>query len=100
MNDDEVLEGQMRLIKAWDWSVVHGLSEVHKKLSMPVHLIWGKNDGVFPLKPAKKMLDQFAGRVEMEVIDEARLFVHEEYPERFAEICLEFFDQIWPRVIL
>ena len=91
--DKAVMIGQLRLIKAWDWSVVRGLRQIHKRIEAPVQLIWGKNDTVFPLKPARAMISEFAGPVELEVIDHARLFVHEDQPQAFAAHAREFLDR-------
>lgn len=93
MEDKKVMKGQLKLIKAWDWSVVQGLTQVHKKIEAPVQLIWGKDDGVFPLRPARPMVEEFSGPVDLEVIDHARLFVHEDQPEEFATLARRFLDR-------
>ena len=93
MDKRETIKGQLKLIRAWDSSVIHGLAQVHRKIEAPVQLIWGKNDTVFPLKPARTMINEFAGPVELEVIDHARLFVHEDQPEAFAAHARRFLDR-------
>lgn len=59
------------------------LTEVHSKLEVPVHLIWGTRDRWFPLKDVEAMMPEFVGPVELTTTDKAALLVHEENPELF-----------------
>lgn len=92
IHDKGRLPGQLRLIQAWDWDYIEQLDDIHAELNMPVQLIWGRNDVIFPLKYAKKMRDEFAGPVELHVVKDSNLFVHEEHPEIFAQHAIRFFS--------
>ena len=91
----EVAKGQMRLLEGFDWADIDGLEAVHRRLTAPVQLIWGRHDPFFPLKLAEKM--QFPGGSELHVIDEAKLLVHEEAPERFIAHASAFLWDHAPR---
>ncbi len=88
--DSELMDSQLALIRNFDNDAVDALPAVHAKLTMPSLLIWGEDDPFFPIGKARAMVDQFAGPTRFEAIANARLFVHEEYPERFAELTADF----------
>lgn len=61
------------------------LSETHEKITVPVHLVWGKKDRWFPLAHAERMMPGFRGETTLEIVEKAALLVHEECPQLFAE---------------
>ena len=93
LRDDRVLGGQLQLLRHLSFSEVDELKEAHAQITAPTLLFWGEDDPFFPMPLAKKMAPQFAGPTEFEVVDDAKLFVHEEYPERFAESAQRFLDK-------
>ena len=76
--------GQLQLMRALDWSVIDALDGVHARISAPVRLVWGELDPFFPLDKARKMAAQFPGGAEIDVIEGAKLFAHEDFPDQFA----------------
>jgi len=72
----------------FDLDLFPKLTECHRKMVAPVQLVWGENDPFFPLERTKTMMSEFAGPVSLEVIENAKLFVHEEFPQRTAEAIL------------
>ncbi len=93
LDDPDVTRSQMTLIKNFDTDVVNGLAEVHGRLTMPSLLIWGEDDPFFPVDKARAMTAQFAGPTTFDTVPDARLFVHEEHPERFARSAKAFLDE-------
>jgi pimeloyl-ACP methyl ester carboxylesterase len=82
--------GQQRLLHGFDWSVIDGLSQVHARIAAPVLLIWGAEDPYFPIAKARATLTQFAGGAELVALSPGKLFVHEEFPARFAAAAAPF----------
>jgi pimeloyl-ACP methyl ester carboxylesterase len=68
-----------------------GCYEAHGRITAPVHFVWGTADPWFELAAARRMLDQFAGPATLVEVPGGRLFVHEEYPERFADEVVQHF---------
>ncbi|MEM8707746.1 MAG: alpha/beta hydrolase [Actinomycetota bacterium] len=64
------------------------LEGFHRKMTQPVALVWGEKDPFFPVERTRAMMPQFAGEVSLEVVPDAKLFVHEEFPEPSARALL------------
>ncbi len=75
-------------LKAEDFD---GCYEAHQRITAPVRLIWGTDDPWFKLDAAKRMVEQFAGPAMLVEVDGGKLFVHEEFPDTFAEEVVEHF---------
>lgn len=90
LQDRRTMEGQLRLARKFDSSVVDKLEEVHRQIRAPVLLLWGQQDPYFPADKAEAMAAQFAGPATFEAFEDARLLVHEEHPRRFAERSQSF----------
>ncbi len=75
-------------LKAEDFD---GCYEAHGRITSPVRLIWGTDDPWFELEAARRMVDQFAGPTTLVEVPGGKLFVHEEFPERFTAEVLEHF---------
>jgi pimeloyl-ACP methyl ester carboxylesterase len=69
--------------------VIDELADVHRRIDVPVDLIWGVDDPFFPLAKAKGMASQFGGRTRLHEIPGAKLFAHEDHPLAFASIAEE-----------
>ncbi len=68
-----------------------GCYEAHHEITAPVRLIWGTRDPWFKLDAAKRMLEQFAGPATLVEVEGGKLFVHEEFPDVFAEEVVSHF---------
>jgi pimeloyl-ACP methyl ester carboxylesterase len=85
--------GHRRLIQTFDWSVVRNLRETQAKISAPVKLIWGADDPFFPLAKLKPTLSHYAGEVSLALIEKAKLFAHDEHPEKFVAEARPFLER-------
>jgi len=88
--DDDAMEAVVKMIRDFSFDDIDALAEVHPKLTMPVLLVWGEEDPFFPVEKARAMTEQFGGPTEFVAIPKCKLLVHEEYPERFAELTRTF----------
>lgn len=68
-----------------------GCYEAHRKITAPVRLIWGTDDPWFPLEAAERMVEQFSGPTTLVEVPGGKLFVHEEFPDVFAEQVIDHF---------
>lgn len=64
------------------------LEGFHRKMTQPVSLVWGEKDPFFPVERTRAMMSQFSGEVTLVVVPDAKLFVHEEFPEPSAVALL------------
>jgi pimeloyl-ACP methyl ester carboxylesterase len=76
-----------RLLRSFDMEHVTDLPGVHRRLDVPVQLVWGKQDPFFPVARAKAMVAEFPD-ARIEVIEGAGLFSHEERPADVARALL------------
>ena len=81
--------GHKTMLEHFDLGWTVRLPEAHARIRAPVHLFWGGSDRFFPLARARAMHAQFPHPGELEVIPQAKLFVHEEAPEALARFCLK-----------
>lgn len=81
---------QMEMLKSFDWALIDELTDVHREIECPVQLIWGADDPWFPLAGAEKMQHDFKAGCELQVLRPGKLFVHEEQPEVFAQLAVDF----------
>jgi len=77
----------VKLLRNFDDKHVTTLSSIHQQLHVPVQLVWGAKDPFFPLNAAREMVDTFPN-AHLHVIDNAKLFSHEEFPQEVAEALL------------
>jgi pimeloyl-ACP methyl ester carboxylesterase len=89
-NSAAKLDQQLEVVRTFDWSLLDRLSEVHAKITAPVHLIWGSDDGLFPIRRARRMTAEFPGGATFSEITNAKTFVHEEHPHAFVEHARPF----------
>lgn len=71
------------------------VAEAHTRITAPVKLIWGTRDPWFELDAARRMVEQFGGPVQFVEIEGGKLFVHEEFPQRFSAEVLSHFDGLF-----
>lgn len=83
-------------IRSYD-GLIDELSSVHARIRVPVQLIWGSRDPLFPLARARKMVPEFAGGAHLDTIEGAKLFAHEEHPEQFVQLARPFLRELFSR---
>jgi pimeloyl-ACP methyl ester carboxylesterase len=83
----ERLDAAMRLLRSFDTRYVQELAAIHRRLDIPVRLVWGDQDPFFPLSAAEVMVPTFPD-ARLTVIEGAGLFAHEERPAAVAEALL------------
>lgn len=83
----EHLRATIKLLKSFDYQLIRDLPEVHRRIDVPVLLVWGEHDRFFPVARAREMVGDFAS-AQLEVIPGAGLFAHEERPMEVAEALL------------
>ncbi len=76
-----------RLLRSFDVQLVHDLAAVHRRIQVPVQLVWGEHDAFLPLRWAEEMADTFPD-ARLRVVRGAALFCHEEQPDVVAEALL------------
>lgn len=86
-DDPARLDAAVRLLRSFDARLVHDLGDLHRKITVPVQMVWGAQDPFFPLAWAEEMVGTFAD-ARLEVIAGARLFSHEERPAEVARALL------------
>lgn len=80
-------DAAVRLLRSFDYQLIHDLRELHKKIDVPVRLVWGEHDRFFPVKWAEEMVADFPN-AQLAVIPGAGLFSHEERPAEVAAAIL------------
>jgi pimeloyl-ACP methyl ester carboxylesterase len=84
LKSQRVVDGQCRLLHTFDWSLIDELAEIQARLRVPVKFIWGARDGYFPLAKLEPTLARFGGVVSLALLEQGKLFAHEEFPEDFT----------------
>lgn len=77
----------IRLLRSFEYRLVHELRSLHARIDVPVQLVWGEHDRFFPVDWARTMLANFAD-ARLRVIAGAGLFSHEERPAEVARALL------------
>ena len=80
-------EAATKLLRSFDMKLVTDLAEIHRRIDVPVQLVWGDQDPFFPVAAARQMVDTFPD-ARLETIEGAGLFSHEERPQQVAEALL------------
>lgn len=76
-----------RVFRSFDLDLVHDLGALHRRIDVPVQLVWGDRDPFFPLPWAEKMVSSFPD-ARLHVVRGGGLFVHEERSEEVAAALL------------
>ena len=77
----------MQVLRSFDPRFVHELGDLHRRIEVPVHLVWGDQDRFFPIAWAREMVDTFPDAHLTEIAG-AGLFAHEERPAEVAAALL------------
>ena len=75
------------LLKSFQMSDVTGLADVHRRIDVPVQLVWGDHDPFFPVARAREMVHEFPN-AQLAVLEGVGLFSQEEAPAAVAEALL------------
>jgi pimeloyl-ACP methyl ester carboxylesterase len=80
-------DAAVKLLRSFDMSDVTDLADIHRRIDVPVQLVWGDRDPFFPVDRARAMVAGFPD-ARIEVIAGAGLFSHEERPAEVAAALL------------
>jgi pimeloyl-ACP methyl ester carboxylesterase len=80
-------EAAVKLLRSFDMQHVTDLPGIHRRLDVPVQMVWGDKDPFFPVARAQAMVAEFPD-ARIEVIQGAGLFSHEERPADVAQALL------------
>ncbi len=80
-------DAAVKLLRSFDMKHVTDLTDIHRRLDVPVQLVWGDKDPFFPVDRARAMVAEFPD-AQIEVIKGAGLFSHEERPADVAKALL------------
>ncbi|MFN8018675.1 MAG: alpha/beta hydrolase [Acidimicrobiales bacterium] len=81
------LDAAIRILQSFDVDLVAQLADVHRRIDVPVQLVWGEQDAFFPVAWAREMVGTFPD-ARLEVVPGAGLFAHEERPAEVAAALL------------
>ena len=80
-------DATMKVLDSFESRFVHELGALHRRIDVPVHLVWGEQDKFFPLDWAREMVSDFPD-ARLTVVPDAGLFAHEERPAEVAAALL------------
>lgn len=92
--DNEAMDAMVEMIRNFSLDDIDALADVHPELTMPTLLIFGEDDGFFPVEKAREMANTFGGPTTFVSIANAKLFVHEEYPKLVAQHLNTFLAEL------
>lgn len=75
------------VLRSFDVRLVRELADVHRRITVPVRLVWGGEDVFFPVQRAAEMVSTFE-QADLVVVPGAGLFAHEERPAEVAQALL------------
>lgn len=85
--DPDRLAASMKVLRSFDMRHVHELAALHRRLDVPVQLVWGEEDKFFPVDRARQAVSEFPD-AQLSVVPGAGLFSHEERPAEVAAAVL------------
>ncbi len=77
----------VRVLRSFDYQLVRDLVDVHRRIEVPVQLVWGDRDRFFPIEQAEAMVATFPD-ARLATVHGAGLFSHEEKPAEVAQALL------------
>jgi pimeloyl-ACP methyl ester carboxylesterase len=80
-------DAAVKLLRSFDYQHVRDLAAVHRRIGVPVQLVWGDRDPFFPIERAREMIGTFPD-ARLATIHGAGLFSHEERPAEVAQALL------------
>ena len=91
----ERCEAAVRLLRSFDLQLLRDLPEIHRRITVPVGMVWGDQDPFFPLRYAQEMVGTFAD-ARLGVVPGAGLMSHEERPAEVAAALLALVERASP----
>ncbi|NYJ00970.1 pimeloyl-ACP methyl ester carboxylesterase [Nocardioides thalensis] len=79
----------------WRGQVLSMRDRAYLTAEMPVHVVWGRDDMVIPVKHAEE-LATLAPTAEVTIFDDSGHFPHKDDPERFADLLVDWVDRTSP----
>jgi pimeloyl-ACP methyl ester carboxylesterase len=76
-----------RVLRSFDDRLLRQLPDLHRRITVPVQLVWGDQDPFFPIAWAEEMVGTFPD-ARLAVVPGAGLFSHEERPAEVAQALL------------
>lgn len=76
-----------QLLESFEQRHLDELATIHPRIEVPVQMVWGEHDPFFPVARAREMVDSFPD-ANLQVVKDAKLFVHEERPAEVAAALL------------
>jgi haloalkane dehalogenase len=80
-------DAAVRVLRSFDFQLVRDLGGLHRRIDVPVRLVWGERDRFFPVALSSEMVAEFPD-ASLDVIAGAGLFSHEERPAEVAAALL------------
>jgi haloalkane dehalogenase len=77
----------LKVLRSIDIDSIKQLADIHRRITVPVKLVWGDRDPFFPVARAREMVSTFTN-ASLTEIPGAGLFSHEEKPKEVAEALL------------
>lgn len=77
-----------RFARDVDLGTFAALERLHRRITVPVQLVYAAHATFFPLRWTREMVTGFGGPADLRLVDGGRLFVHEERPAEVAEALL------------
>jgi haloalkane dehalogenase len=82
----------LRFLANMNFQRVDRFAELHRRLTMPVGLVWGADDPTFPEADARLMVSQFPNVMQFISIPKGKLFMHEEQPDSLVSHIVKFLE--------
>jgi pimeloyl-ACP methyl ester carboxylesterase len=73
-----------------NWNQLDALHRTHQEINAETLFIWGRQDNTFPERLGMEMSRSFRKLANFISIDQAKLYVHEDQPERVIESLASF----------
>ena len=86
-SDPERRDAAVRVLRTFDEHFVRDLADLHRRITVPVQMVWGDQDPFFPIAQARDMVETFPD-ARLHVVPGAGLFAHEERPADVAQALL------------
>lgn len=81
----------------WRGQVLSMRDRAYLTAEMPVHVIWGRDDMVIPVKHAEE-LGLIAPSAEVTIFEDSGHFPHKDQPERFSDLLIDWVDRTEPAI--
>lgn len=76
------------LLRRFDLAALTALPDLHRRIRVPVQMVYGADDLFFPAAAARATVTTFDGPADLHLVERGRLFSHEEFAEETARVLL------------